>query len=127
MYRWSKIPEEDCPEIISDISNDKFYTLKVQDWTGKKIKRKAVTVAVPLPGAASARSLRGVAWEGYYFHDSQVFKNIIDKNIPCVLMHKVKNNWAPTIDTVVCFITGDTLDVFLVHPADLIKWDPNEE
>ena len=42
-------------------------------------------------------------------------------------MHKVKNNWAPEIDTVVCFMTGDTLDVFLVHPKDLTEWDPNEE
>ena len=127
MYRFLKIPKEHLPEIISDISDDKLYTLIIQDRTSRKIKRKTKellceTLAINAAFSGGAR----FAWEGYYTHGSESFKNIIDKNIPCTLMHKVKNEWAPEVDTIVCFMTGDTLDVFLVHPKDLTEWDPNE-
>ena len=135
MFRWSKIPEKDCPKIISDISDDKLYTFIVQNWKFEKVDRKILKdgsifkISDAAPNAAHAGKIKAVwparkSGEGFYHYLS--FKNFIDNNVPCTLMHKVKNEWAPEVDTVVCFMTGDTLDVFLVHPYDLKIWDPNE-
>ena len=136
MLRLSKFPEEYRPEIISDISDDKLYTLVVQTLYFMKIGRLSLNVNTS--DAANARrvienlpisirlKLPDDIWEGHYSY-FKTYKNIIDKNIPCVLMHKVKNKLCPEIDTVVCFMTGNTQDVFLVHPKDLIEWNPDEE
>ena len=134
MFRWSKIPEIIRPEIISDISDDKFYTLVVQDYTMTKFKRsdagnKCLGHGIYLPELAWT-SIRPFfiadAWEGYYFEKSDLFRKVIDNNIPCILMHKINNKISSEVDTIVCFMTGDMRDVFLVHPRDLTKWDPDD-
>lgn len=145
MYRMSKIPQEYYPEIISDISGVELYTLVIQDFNFKKVKRKdissikkvrlsATNAAKCAVDAADARALvdktrrstgTGRAWEGHYFN-KEFFRKIIDENIPCFLMHKVKNEFAPGVDTVVCFMAGECNDIFLVHAEDLTEWEPNE-
>ena len=131
MYLISEIPEEHRPEIILDISDNNLYTLIVQDHLFKKINRKYVFRYAPVPAATVAADEKFIssieaAYKGYYFCDKSLFKNIIDKNIPCILMHKVKNKWASEIDTIVLFLTGECNDIFLIHPKDLTEWDPNE-
>lgn len=143
MFRWSKIPEKDRPEIISDISNDRFYTLVLQDASFRKVNRKDIDIDVPVSTHYASDALYKYsyndklnysdklshevddAWEGDIYCPS--FKNIIDKNIPCVLMHQVENHWCPEINMIVCFMTGECSDVFVVHPKDLTEWDSNEE
>ena len=44
MYRLSKIPGDYRPEIVSDVSDDKFYTFIVQSWDFKKINREMTLV-----------------------------------------------------------------------------------
>ena len=139
MYRWSKLTEKYRPEIISDIADDKLYTFIVQDYAFKKLKRKNYVLAdfisnkavpastlIPIVGECTNNYALNIAWEGHSWDKRHFFGKVVEKNIPCVLMHKVKNIWCPEIDTVVCFMTGDTLDIFLVHPKDLIEWDPND-
>lgn len=133
MFRWSKIPEETKPKIIADICDDRLYTFIVQDGNFKKITRKRALRLVNsgrMPITTNAHREpwghgAGSSWVGCYVY-KDIFKKLIDNNVPCTLMHKVKNEWSPEIDTVVCFMTGDTLDVFLVHPKDLIEWTSSD-
>ena len=121
MWHLSKIREDYRPEIVSsDVSDDKFYTFK-----NHKIAfafRARVNISVDAYDATDD------GWNGDYWNDPEsAFRKMIENNFPCVIMYKVKNFWAPKIDTVVCFMTGDLDDVFLVHPKDLIEWDPNKK
>ena len=134
MYRWSKIPEEYRPEIISDINDDSFFTFTIWDkHHTKRIKRKDVqdtrfvqAGGTSMTGQDSEYWLIVNAWEGYYSHTSNCFRNIIDNNISCIVMHKVNNKRDANMNLVVLFMTGECNDVFLVSPGDLSVWRPNE-
>lgn len=134
MLRWSKIPETYRPEIISDISDDMFYALVVQDWDFRKIKRSdynavAMNTGKDLDSFSSKNHYVNVlidkCWEGNCGFRS--FIKLVQKNVPYTLMHKAKSEIFSDDYVIVCFMTGECNDVFLIHEKDLTEWDPEEE
>lgn len=156
MYRWSKLPEEVRPEIIFDVTDHGFLTLIVRNsykhslhCTRKFLIDAAARRKDCFESEIVAINVRNVSRRGVYEDNrasrgfgaadivvaaqalecdctSSAFKNIIYNNVACTVMHKVKNSWAPEVDTVVVFMTGNFDDVFLVHPKDLTEWNLDE-